>query len=74
MSRLAKWRKNKGYTQAELAGLIGRSQPLIAAWESGDRSPNADDRVTTARILGVPVEDLWEPMTPTTKTDSGEAA
>ena len=33
-------RKQKGYTQTDLADLTGTSKNLIARYESGDRSPS----------------------------------
>jgi transcriptional regulator with XRE-family HTH domain len=35
------FRKNKGWTQREMAEKIGVSQPQIAWLESGERSPSA---------------------------------
>lgn len=40
MKRLKAIRKQKGFSQSELAKLIGVSQNTISQWENGDRSPS----------------------------------
>lgn len=58
-------RLRKGLTQAELASLLGSSQPRVAKMEAGDRSVTVDllmrsllaigaTRKALARIVGVP--------------------
>lgn len=42
-----------GLTQAQLAERVGRSQKLIASWESGARHPKLSSLVLLASALGV---------------------
>ncbi len=56
--RLAKARKEKGLTQAQLADLIGTSQQQIARYESGDRDPKASLLAAFSSSLGVTVSYL----------------
>ncbi len=39
--RLKELRKQKGYTQKELATLIGYDQSMVARWEKGESEPTA---------------------------------
>lgn len=40
--RLQNLRERKGYTQAELARVLGCSQQTVSSWESGELSPSYD--------------------------------
>jgi transcriptional regulator with XRE-family HTH domain len=56
--RLWSLRKEKGISQAELAGLIGRSRITIIRWESGKFEPCINDLVKIARVFEVSVDYL----------------
>ena len=45
-------------TQAEMAGRLGVTQPLIARWESGDAYPRTEDIRRVADAYGVKPEQL----------------
>jgi transcriptional regulator with XRE-family HTH domain len=49
-----------GWTEAELAALVGRGQPWVSRIESGERIPGPADRVALARVLGLSVRELGE--------------
>lgn len=52
--RIAQARKEKKYTQTELAQKIGQfSQPCLNNWEKGVRSPSIEDLKTLAEVLEV---------------------
>lgn len=57
-ARLAALRRAAGVTQAELATLVGESQPNIAYWELSEKPPRSDVLPKMARVLGVSVEEL----------------
>ncbi|MDX1394415.1 MAG: helix-turn-helix transcriptional regulator [Gemmatimonadota bacterium] len=60
-------RERAGVTQARLAALGGTSQPAIAAYEAGRRSPNLD---TVARLAGgVGLELAIDFVPPSTRED-----
>jgi len=50
---LAKRRKSLGYTQAEVADLIGSSQSRVAKMEAGDPTVSVDLLIRTLLALGV---------------------
>lgn len=50
--------KEKGYTQDEMAKLIGVSQAAIGNWETGTREPNLQMITKIARFFSVSLDDL----------------
>lgn len=49
-------RKRAGVTQRQLARRLGTSQPVIARWESGQRSPDYDVVRDAVRACGFDLE------------------
>lgn len=56
--RLVQLRKDAGFSQAELARLLGIPQQNIGYWETTGKAPNSDVLPAMAKALGVRVEDL----------------
>ena len=56
--RLVQLRKDAGYSQAELARVLGIPQQNIGYWETAGKAPNSDILPQMAKVLGVGVEDL----------------
>ncbi len=56
--RLARLRKERGFTQVELAEKIGIIQALISDYERGKLRPYADVVVRFALVLGVTTDEL----------------
>lgn len=56
--RLAQLRKEKGYTQSELADKIGVSNKSVSRWETGEGYPDISVLVDLADALGVNVDAL----------------
>lgn len=54
--RIKKYRTEKGYTQAELAEIIGISTVNCAKYESGKRSPSLPTLVKISLALEKPLE------------------
>ncbi|ORB34424.1 helix-turn-helix domain-containing protein [Mycobacterium persicum] len=50
---LAIARKARGFTQSELADLVGTTQPTINRYEAGDRDPDPETVAALAKALGV---------------------
>jgi len=48
-------RKNRGWTQTDLAKACGTSQPAIARLESGDQDPKLNTMVLVCNVLGLPL-------------------
>jgi transcriptional regulator with XRE-family HTH domain len=59
-ARLAELRKAAGFSQYELARLIGVPQPNIAFWELSAKPPRSEVLPKMARALGVRVEQLLD--------------
>ncbi|MDR1116746.1 MAG: helix-turn-helix domain-containing protein [Oscillospiraceae bacterium] len=56
--RIKALRKEKGYSQSELAKIIGISQSAVASWESGVRIPTSDTLQQLAEFFEVSVDYL----------------
>ena len=52
-------RLKKGFTQTELAKLVGVAQPNIAYYESGKCKPKIDVATKLAKIFDMTVESLY---------------
>lgn len=59
-SEMARARKAKKMTQAELAAILGVSQRMIAACESGERRPSPEVAKRIGAELGMPWTDFYE--------------
>lgn len=51
-------RESKGWTQAQLAGFAGLSEPYIAKLEQGVRGASIDALMQISTAVGVPFSDL----------------
>ena len=61
--RLARLRKERGFTQVELAEQLGTRQSLITAYETDRRALSAEMAVQLAIALDVSTDDLLHPKT-----------
>lgn len=61
---LRKYRKQKNYTQVELAEKLNYGYTAIANYESGRNEPSFDDLISLSYALGVTPNDLigFSPM------------
>lgn len=57
--RIRTARQAVGMTQVQLAGALKVTQQLVSAWEHGLMAPRDDRRAAVARVLGVPVDQLF---------------
>ncbi len=55
---VAKWRREKGITQEELAGYLGVSKPAVSKWESGQSFPDILLLPTLAAFFNQSVDAL----------------
>lgn len=51
-NRIKKMRKAKGWTQAELAKMVGVTQAQVAKWESDKANPSRKTLLKLASVLG----------------------
>ena len=71
MLRIEEFRKKKGFTQENLAKMLGVTPHTVNRWERGHHIPNAIDLQRVARVLGYRVEEFYEetnPPPPSTST------
>ena len=58
-NRIKELRKERGYSQAELAKMVGSTQNTISSLETGQYSPSAYLSGLIAKALGVKWEDCY---------------
>lgn len=56
--RLQKLRKEKGYSQEELAEILGISRQAISKWESGQSSPDINKLIQLSELYGVSIDTI----------------
>ena len=57
-NRLAKLRKEKGYSQEELAEKLGLSRQAVSKWERAESSPDTDNLICLAKLYNVSLDEL----------------
>jgi transcriptional regulator with XRE-family HTH domain len=56
--RLAKLRREKGFSQEELAEKLGLSRQAVSKWERAESSPDTDNLIALAGIYGMSIDSL----------------
>lgn len=56
--RLTQLRKERGYSQEELAWKLGVSRQAVSKWERAEASPDTDNLIALARLYGVSLDEL----------------
>ena len=59
-------RQKAGLSQSELAQRLRTKQPVIARWETGQRSPDYDTVIRVVAACGFEMEPLLSPCDPQT--------
>lgn len=59
-TRIRKFREDRGYSQIELAQLIGVSNSRVSNWEQGINRPDADILVDLCKTLNVSPSELLD--------------
>lgn len=67
-AQLKKYRKNNGYTQKQLAEVVGVTQQAVAKWETNKALPNPEMLQKISSILNVMVDTLLDGKTPQNKS------
>ena len=57
-NRLQKLRKEKGYSQEQLAAELGISRQAVSKWERAESSPDTDNLICLARLYDVSLDEL----------------
>lgn len=63
-NRLVQYRKQRGYSQEELAAELGLSRQAVSKWERAEASPDTDNLIALARLYGVSLDELLLSETP----------
>lgn len=53
-----------GYTQEQLADILGISRPAVTLWETGVNSPRSDMLPKIANLLHCTIDDLFDSESP----------
>ncbi|MDD5611020.1 MAG: helix-turn-helix transcriptional regulator [Candidatus Omnitrophica bacterium] len=61
--RIKALRKEKGYTQAQIAKGTSVDQSTVSYWEKGRQEPNAAQRKRLCDFLGITQSQLFEGVT-----------
>lgn len=56
--RLASMRREKGYSQEELANKLGLSRQAVSKWERAESSPDTGNLIALADLYGVTLDEL----------------
>lgn len=62
-------RKKQGFSQEEIAALIGVSRQAVSKWEKGSSSPSTENMIRLSEILGISLEQLTGCSPPEGSTD-----
>lgn len=57
-NRLQQLRKEKGYSQEQLAAELGISRQAVSKWERAESSPDTDNLICLAKLYGVSLDEL----------------
>ncbi|MCI8934086.1 MAG: helix-turn-helix transcriptional regulator, partial [Clostridiaceae bacterium] len=57
-NRLVALRKERGFSQEELAAKIGVSRQAVSKWERAEASPDTDNLILLARLYQVSLDEL----------------
>ena len=60
MANFESLRKTKGFTQTQLAKMLGVDQSAISLWEAGKTFPRIELAMKVAKILDCTLEELFE--------------
>ena len=58
-NRLSALRQERGYSQFQLASLVGVSDKAVSKWETGSAKPRMKTCQRLAAVLGVDLDDLF---------------
>jgi transcriptional regulator with XRE-family HTH domain len=61
-SPLRRWRKANGYTQEQLAALVGTHLDSVNRWEQGKRAPHSQTLARLMAITGLPSDAIIFPV------------
>ena len=72
--RLVELRREKGWSQEELAAKLGVSRQAVSKWERAESSPDTDNLIALARLYEISLDGLLLHDAPEREEDDLEAA
>lgn len=60
MTKIEQARRLAGYTQAEVAEMLGLNQMTISNWENGKTMPKVSKLYEMSKLFNVTMEDLMQ--------------
>ena len=60
---LVRLRREKGFSQEQLADLMDVSRQAVSKWETGTADPSTSNLLALAKLFGVPAEELLHQAT-----------
>lgn len=66
--RISCLRKDKGYSQEDLAEKLGISRQAVAKWEAGLSYPDVDNLITLSNLFHISIDQLLKPDEECSKT------
>ena len=67
--RIRYLRKQKGFSQEELADKVGVSRQAVSKWESEQSTPDLDKIITMSEIFGVTTDYILKGIEPVSGTN-----
>lgn len=59
-NKFIKLRKDKGYSQEQLADLLGVSRQAVSKWERAESSPDTDNLIALAKLYEISLDELLD--------------
>lgn len=72
-NRLYEMRKQKGFSQEELANRLNVTRQTISKWEVGDSTPDMEKLIAISDLFGISLDELVMGKTQEAKEDSIKA-
>ena len=73
-NRLVKLRKEKGYSQEELANQLGISRQAVSKWERAEASPDTENLISLARLYHISLDELLDTGIDSTEKEQASPA
>lgn len=67
--RIQYLRKQKGFSQEELANKVGVSRQAVSKWESGQSTPDLDKIIAMSELFGVTTDYILRGIAPVSTTN-----
>jgi putative transcriptional regulator len=66
---LKELRKQRGFTQHQLADALGLKQRTVSSYERGERHPSPKTAQKIAALLGMTISEMWQTLYAPSRND-----